>query len=203
MDRDAEAELAQLYEEQYVSILRKCLSTVDEKKRHLPLVEDCVQEAFAKAVECYDEIRDYENPAGWIAAVTIHRLNNELAKERRHIRIAPPLSPEELEFVAAPEGIDDFLHQADTREKLYKIYAAQSPDDKRIFEAYFCEDKSAAEISRDMGKTIETILSCIKRIRNKARKIRDAMFMIIRRILWSAVFQDMSTDSPMITLKVP
>ena len=166
MDRDAEAELAQLYEKQYTSILQKCLSIVEGKQQHLPLAEDCVQEAFAKAVEHYDEIRGYENPAGWIVTVAVHRLNNELAKERRHMRIAPPLTPEKLDTVAAPEGIEDFLDRMETRKKLYKVYAAQTPEDRRILDAYFCEEKSAPEISRDTGKTVESIRSRIKQIRN-------------------------------------
>lgn len=183
MDRDAERILAHLYEEQYGSILRKCMSIIDRKPQHLPMVEDCIQEAFVKAIECYDEIKDYENPAGWIVIVAINHINNELAKERRHARIAPAIDPEKLERIADPEGIDSILNRLDIREKLYMLYEAESPEDQRIFDAYFCENKSASEISKDTGKTEDSIRSRIKRIKKKAREKWNNPFLIIRFIL--------------------
>lgn len=42
--------LEQLYEEHYDSVFRLCASIVRNDRRLYPLIEDCVQDAFVKAI---------------------------------------------------------------------------------------------------------------------------------------------------------
>lgn len=179
MDDDAELWIADLYEKCYHSIWRVCMAAAEGKFQRIPLVEDCVQEAFAQAILHYDEIKNYNNPAGWIAKVAMGRLRNELAKERRHARLAPPVDTEALDRVAGFNGINEFLRHEEIQDQIRRIYERLSPEDQQIFFEYFSNSKPAQEISNNTGKTIEAIRSRIKRIRALARNIKDNLSILL------------------------
>lgn len=150
--------LEQLFEEHYDSVFRLCASIVRNDSKLYPLIEDCVQDAFIKAINHYDEFRDYKNPMGWICVAAANRLKSELRKENRRRKTVVPLAFDECDSTALfHNDIEDMLHKEEVIQKLSAIHEMLTDHEKAIFEEYFINEKPMQKVSEDTGFSMNSV----------------------------------------------
>ena len=71
-----------LYQKYYDAVFRWCFQEVHFQACYIPLIEDCIHDAFRKAIVCYEEYKDYMNPMGWIAKAARNCFLSELRKQK-------------------------------------------------------------------------------------------------------------------------
>lgn len=167
-------QLAILYQHYYDTIFMYCSSYVDYNGRYRVLIEDCIHEAFLKAIDKADDFAASKNPAGWLAKAAFNRFRSELRKQR--YRDKRHLSPENLEIAVDEDAkiesvLDRWASQTETKSKLKKISSVLTPIEKEIFDAYFVAGLSAEETAAKTGYSANSIRSAVARIRKRAKKI--------------------------------
>lgn len=174
--------LEELYVKYYDSALRMCFAMVEYDHCRYPLVEDCVQDAFFKAITHYDEFKNYKNPMGWICIAAANCLKSELRKENRRRKTVVPLAFDECESTAFfRNDIEDMLHEEDVIQKLSAIYEMLTEHEKVIFEEYFINGKQMQKVSEDTGFSLNSVRSAVNRIRKRARSIKNlSIFFVLR-----------------------
>lgn len=174
MDTDRNQRLMQLFEQNYPAIYRRCYWVAGFHPQYHPLIEDCIQDAFLKAVSHYEDYKDYENPAGWIAITACNKLKSELRREKRKRMIFAAVSPDQLERTAISDNhIDLFWDHQEIIDRLIQIYEMLTDKEKLIFHEYFLERKKMREVAEEQGIEIGSVRSAIKRIRTRAKSTRN------------------------------
>lgn len=172
--------LEQLYKEHYDSVFRLCASITRNDRRLHPLIEDCVQEAFIKAIIHYDEFKDYNNPVGWICVVAINRLKSELRKESNRQKTVFLLPLRECESTAfSHDNVEQMIRQEAILQKLLDIYNMLTEHEKLVFEEYFINGKKMQKVADDTGLSINSVRSAINRIRKRARSAKNLNIIFI------------------------
>ena len=122
-----------IYKDYYSTIYRTCFVYTGYDYQLIPLIEDCVQDAFVQAIVHYQEFKDYKNPPGWIALVAINRLKNELGKQKRHTRILDSYKPDEL--IASDHRLtpEDHINDYELKTRIIKFYKSLSDGNVRKF----------------------------------------------------------------------
>lgn len=171
-----------LYIQHYNSVFHLCASIIGYDHQFYPLVEDCVQEAFVKALIHYKEFSNYRNPMGWIALAATNRIKSELRKESNHRKFFSSSTHDlDKNTNVSDECIDHALNQEFVVEQLTKIYQQLTEHEKKIFYAYFIDEKRMKEIIADTGYSMNSVRSAINRIRGRARSIKNlVLFLIIK-----------------------
>lgn len=165
--------LNQLFEQHYQDIYKRCLWVVGFDPKYHHLIEDCIQEAFTKATDRYNDYKDYENPVGWIVRTACNTLRSELRRELKQRRTFLELPPDQLEMAAAePAAADSLFDRQEMIRQLTLIYHLLTEREKLIFHEFFIERKHMREIAQDNDLGLGAVRSGIKRIRRRARATR-------------------------------
>ncbi len=120
-------------------------------RRHL--AEDAVAEAFARAIERANEIRD---PLAWIYRTAFRIASRELQQERR----GPPTSPDPV------PGIDP----ADVQDVLSALWTL-SPNQRAAMVLHDQEGFTAPEVGRLIGICAATVRVHLFRARRRLRQV--------------------------------
>ena len=120
-------------------------------RRHL--AEDAVAEAFARAIERRNEIRD---PLAWIYRTAFRIASRELQQERR----GPPPSPDPV------PGIDP----ADVQDVLSALWTL-SPNQRAAVVLHDQEGFTAPEVGRLIGISAATVRVHLFRARRRLREV--------------------------------
>lgn len=185
MDEAHNAHLDRLYQEHYKTIFRYCAAYVKNAPQYQQLIEDCVQDAFVKAVIHYDEFKNYKNPAGWIAITDRNQLRDALQKKSNQTRLVASytdITNEETAFSHTP--IDNAIKREEIILCLSNIYSDLTDIEKTVFREYFIEDKSMHATAESSGLSLNSVRSGINRIRKRARKHRNLFLLILIRCIF-------------------
>jgi len=110
--------------------------------RHPERAEDAVQEAFARALERWDRIRDHENPRAWVIRVALNY-------HRTGWRIWQREAPEPLEVAVEDElPIDPWLLRA-----VWRLPMRQ----RQVVALRFLSDLSAEQTAEALGITVGAV----------------------------------------------
>ena len=170
-----------LYDKYYDSIFERCFYYVNRKPIYFELVEDCVQDAFVKAIEHYDEFKDYRNPAGWIANAAYNNLRSNLKKLRRRARVTSSLSSFNVEAVTfSINSLDTEIERRETIEMIVKIFDMLTEHEKTVFFPYFVDNLSIKSTADETGLSENSVRAAVNRIRKRARSanIQNFLFLI-------------------------
>ena len=96
MNEECNRLLDELFDQYYESVFYLCLTVAEFDPGAYQLIEDSIQDAFAKAIICYEVYKDYKNPMGWIARVATNKLRTALGKQKRRAKVTPLCDPEKL-----------------------------------------------------------------------------------------------------------
>lgn len=174
MSDDKNRLLAELYEKHYDSVFRLCFQQVGFQERFIPLIEDCIHEAFGKAIVHYEDYRHYLNPMGWIADTARNCLLSELRKERNRssqVSLVKMAMEQDISNDIRLTDIERWFDQEECKEKLCEIQNLLTEQERIIYDAYFEKDLTRAETVEQTGLSGSIVKSTVSRIRKKARRL--------------------------------
>lgn len=79
--------VTELFEKYHDQLKRYCMRYVRYNARYYPLVDDCIQEAFYKAVLHQNDVMQSPNPYGWLAKCCENYLKSKYRQEKRRAEI--------------------------------------------------------------------------------------------------------------------
>ena len=178
MQEEQSRQLQLLYEQYYDTIFRYCQVIVHYQPQYNPLIEDCVQDAFIKAIEHPEKFRASLNPAGWLAKAASNKLRSNLAREDRRTKILPFIKRELQESVDLFHTEYDLLLDKEIiQEKLLHIYDLLTEREKLVFHAVFLEGKSIKSPATSTGLSVNSVRTAVFRIRKRA--LSENIFLIL------------------------
>ena len=145
-----ERDIERLYRESAPQLWRSIYGFAGGR-RHL--AEDAVAEAFARAIERRNEIRD---PLAWIYRTAFRIASRELQQERR----SPPPSPDPV------PGIDP----VDVQDVLSALWTL-SPNQRAAVVLHDQEGFTAPEVGRLIGISVATVRVHLFRARRRLREV--------------------------------
>ncbi len=118
--------------------------------------EDVAQEAYLRALEEWEEVRNHPNPTGWL----MQTAKNILIGFHRHT-YSRKYSFDELEELVYEEPAFDMLVMEDLFENIY------SPKERALAQKYFVEGNTIEEMAEEMGVSEGAFRSRMYRIKKK------------------------------------
>ncbi|MDO5378405.1 MAG: sigma-70 family RNA polymerase sigma factor [Clostridia bacterium] len=150
-------------------------------------VEDCVSEAFLTAWEKADKVKRSENPYLWLLGTVYKKLDNLRTKSStKTSQRAVPLEAEQAIKVCDPDAerrMEAWYTENELKDVLKRLTDLLSQKECEVYNDYFVREKRAKEISREQGMTLGAVRAAIRRIREKAERIRNQNLLVI----WLAV----------------
>ncbi len=137
--------------------------------------EDCVQNAYVALVENLKngiEIRNYKS---WLYAVALNyknRIIKEKEKQNEYIFMSNKEKDEALTNAVfyEPDYVEDIVSDKMIAERALRILSSLSKDEKRLYIAYYIEDKKLAEIAEEFGISNSAIRKRHSLLRKKIYK---------------------------------
>lgn len=134
------------------------------------LAEDIAEEAFVKAYESLDELRDKAKFPAWLRAIARNLAMSEL--KRRNLLV--PLDPDTL------AGMEDVFSGLDVRvedgsweerfARLEKCFGELPEKLRAACSRHYMDDMKVAEIAGELSVSVQTVLKRLERAREAIRK---------------------------------
>jgi RNA polymerase sigma-70 factor (ECF subfamily) len=144
------AEFVVWYEQEYVQVVRTLALAIGD----LDLAEECVAEAFARALARWRTVGAMKAPTGWVYTVAMNVARDSFRKGRAEHRWADSASLDRP--VSAPEEPADVLWHA---------VAALAPQMRTAVALRYIADLPESEIARVMGIARGTVAATLHRAR--------------------------------------
>lgn len=162
--------LADLYEKYYDSVFHVCYQQVGYQARLIPLVEDCIHDAFMAALQYYDTYKDFDNPMGWVATTAKNRIKSEWRKQKfREMPVQLEKLAMEQENMLATD-VDRWLNREEASRNLEIILKLLTDRERMVYDAYFEQNLSLKETVELTGLSANAVRSAIDRIRHRAKR---------------------------------
>ena len=150
--RTAHAEFELWYDQEYVRVVRTLALAIGD----LDLAEECVAEAFARALARWRSVGSMEARTGWVYTVAMNVARDSFRKGRAERRWADSVSLDRP--VPAPEEPADVLWHA---------VAALAPQMRAAVALRYIADLPEGEIARVMGIARGTVAATLHRARTQ------------------------------------
>ena len=139
------------FEELYAATFQSLTIQVYAYTRDLAGAQDVVQEAFCRALDRWDKIAGYDDPAAWVRRVA---WNLATSRWRRSRTAALFIRRHRPEHAAEPSP---------DRVALARALAALRPDHRRAVILHYLADLPVSEIARQEGVADNTVKSWLHR----------------------------------------
>ena len=150
-------------------------------RRRIPAeidAEDLLQDVFYELIEAYRLMRPVAHAGAWMMKVARNRITDLFRRGRREALEESERILEDL--LPSPEAGPDALYAR--RVLLDEIEAALGelpPSQREVFLAHEIDGRSFAEISRETGVGVNTLLSrkhyAVERLRQRLRRVYDEL----------------------------
>lgn len=150
---------AELVERYQVGLVIYCERLVGDRSE----AEDTAQKAFIKA---YEKLPTFESKKGRFSTWLYRIAYNEAVDYLRKAKHTTTGDVEELEPI-----IPDILQEELLREVRQAVLALVPPEHRRAVEAYYWEGKSYQAIADEMGASINTVKSWLRRAKIQLRGV--------------------------------
>ncbi len=166
--------ICELYNKYYALLKNYCISLFHYDPSLTALAEDCVQDAFYKALTHPEDILKAPNPCAWLVKCC---KNNCYAVLRRKVLVrrllGKPIPLEEnTEIQDVTDSLIRWLCQYQAMEQLKELQASLTPLEKSVFDSYYLNNMSVAETAEYNGIAFYSVKGALDRIRSKAKKIK-------------------------------
>ena len=177
--------MLELHRQYETALVKACWRHVHYDPLYLELAEDCVQETFLLLFERYDQLANHPCMGRWLLLTCMHKLDNALYK--RHVREKrAAFSMNEYPELSLPErqsNIDRWLDADYAQECIQRVRETLTEKESTVFEDYFLEGLTAAEIAYKRSVTEGSVKSILRKIRKKARREQLDAFLLALGIL--------------------
>ena len=165
----------------YTPLKRYCMKLVSYNSRYTVIAEDCVQEAFYRAVCHAEDFASSQNQYGWLAACCSHYMLSYIRKaKRREEIIGKPVSLEAYGDV--PDLMDNVLAwiaHTECMETVEEFMAELSPLEQKVFRTYYEKGLSLKDTAQQAGLSVTSVRGTLDRIRVKGRHFHPMMLLFI------------------------
>ena len=152
--------IAALYQENYPQLLHYAENSLHD----IDWAQDVVHDVFYEALDQAGKLSVHENPRGWLMRTLQNKITDNNRMYLRYIRRFLSLDPEVLEETAASEP--DMLADSVT-EILRKIKEALDDAEFYLLRQLVLEQRSHAEVARELGISVGACQKRLERIRKK------------------------------------
>lgn len=170
---DQECLICELYNKYYGLLKNYCISLFHYDPSLITLAEDCVQDAFYKALTHPEDIMKAPNPCAWLVKCCKNNCYDVLRRKmlvRR--RLGKLISLEENPNIPdVTDSLIRWLCQYQALEQLEELQACLTPLEKAVFGDYYVNDMSVFETAEHNGIAYYSVKGSLDRIRNKARNM--------------------------------
>lgn len=137
-----------------------------------PLAQECVQDAYLRAVKCVDGLMAHENPVGWLKVVLKHLLLSRVgsAKHQREELCGDVSAHAAAHTQSAMDVLALWETHQQVEEVLQVAHAVLTIEEQRTLESHFFGGLTTAETALLESVPESTIRGRISRIRRKLRK---------------------------------
>lgn len=123
--------------------------------------EDAVQDAFVQALRHWDRIHTYDDPAGWVRRVALHRLANRRRWVARRDRAVERLGNESVTL----SSLGDTGELVDLRDALGELPRRE----RLVVVLHHVVDLQVAEVADELDLPEGTVKSILTRTRSRLR----------------------------------
>ena len=173
--------IEEMYVKYYSSLKRHCIKLVSYNPRFVSIAEDCVQEAFYRAVCHADDFASSPNQYGWLATCCTHYMLSHIRKAKKREKIIGKSVSLEA-YGDVPDLMDNVLAwiaHTDYQETIEEFMATLSPLEQKIFRAYYEKGLSLKDTAQQSKLSITSVRGTLDRIRAKGRHFRLMIFPFI------------------------
>ncbi len=183
---EIEMTMNELFIRNHDALKSYCVRLIHYDPRYMPLVDDCIQEAFLKAFHNFESIRSSPNPFGWLAVCCQHYIRSEFRKQKRRSEIMGiPVSLETSEEASDPmDSVLRWLNRMDAKEVLDAITAQLSPAEKKVFRDHFELGHTMNETAERCDMSANAVRSAVERIKKKAIKSKISVIFFIGQCIF-------------------
>lgn len=144
-----------------------------------------MQEAFLLLFQRYDQLASHPAIGRWLLLTSLHKLDNALYKQRvRDKRTAFSMDEwPELPVQERQSNIERWLGADYAADCVRRIRETLTQKEDGVFDDYFLEGLTAAEIADKRATTVGGVKSALRKIRQKARAQRLDAFLFALGIL--------------------
>lgn len=164
-----------LHREYFDKLVLWCINYVNNDPDLRPHAEDWVQEAFYRAVKDRKKFIPHQNKYGWFLSTCKHIADNAMQRKgvrNRHtaIHLDAPDAPPVADTISK---IDTWIDREASRAIINRVLSTLTPAELEVYQDVFVGEEKAEDVAERMGKPLSAIKATIRRIRKKARKIRE------------------------------
>ena len=173
--------IEEMYIKYYTPLKRYCIKLVSYNSRYTAIAEDCVQEAFYRAVCQAEDFASSPNQYGWLATCCSHYMLSHIrqVKKREEI-IGKSVSLEAYGDV--PDLMDNVLAwiaRTEYRETVEEFMEKLSPLEQKVFHVYYEKRLSLKETAQQTKLSATSVRGTLDRIRTKGRHFYPMIFLFI------------------------
>lgn len=180
MDASREKFLEALFMLHFQALLKHGFPLIGHDKRFIDVVEDCVQESFIAANECYEQLKTHPNVAGWLRITLEHRIRQRMKKERRIAN--RNRAWDDASFKADVSDEDEFagfLHNEECKQLVEQALSELKEKERDLVVQYYFKGKSVREISILHHTSQSVIKVQLHRIRKKIKRILENFVFLL------------------------
>ncbi len=168
------------YQQYYGFLWNLCRKKVAGDPNYLDLVNTCIQDTFLLAYQSYDSVVHHENIRAGLTRTSLNRLLPYAKLQRKQMEhVAFSLDDSQKGKTAEPlkYSISEAAESNEAIGFINEFLPQLSEQERFIFNSYFLEKLPLADIAAMRGCSIGTIKSTINRIRKKAKKMKNFLWM--------------------------
>lgn len=172
----------QLYSKYYRELYRYSFSLLDYKQCYAQDAEDCVQDAFEKALRHLSQLEKHPQPLLYLKKVCYHIAITRRRNIRNRSRILgyPVTLDEQNDVMDVKDVTMDWLIRQENRAARACLTEQLTESEKKVYHAYFEKELSIRQTAENCGISHGAARGCIQRIRAKAEKMKNFwIFMLI------------------------
>lgn len=179
--------IEEMYTKYYISLKRHCIKLVSYNPQFVSIAEDCVQEAFYRAICHAEDFESSPNQYGWLATCCSHYMLSHIrqAKKREKI-IGKSVSLDEYGDI--PDLMDNILAwiaHIEYQETVAEFIATLSPLEQKVFRAYYEKGLSLKDTAQRAKLSTTSVRGTLDRIRTKGRHFRIMIFLYMGQCIWA------------------
>jgi RNA polymerase sigma factor, sigma-70 family len=173
--------IEEMYIKYYATLKRYCIRLVSYNPRYTAIADDCVQEAFYRAIRNSKDFTSSKNQYGWLATCCLHYMLSHIRQgRRREAIIGKPVSLEAYGDV--PDLMDNVLAwitRTEQRDTIAEFIAELTPLEQKVFHVYYEKGQSLKDTAQQAEITSTSARGALDRIRAKGRHFHLAVILFI------------------------
>lgn len=164
-----------LHQEYFDKLVMWCICYVNNDPDLRHHAEDWVQEAFYRAIKDRRKFIPHPNKYGWFVCTCKHIADNAMQRKgvrnrRTAFHIDAPDAPSVADTLSR---LDAWLDKEESDDIIVRVLSTLTPMQHEIFQEVIVAEEKAEVVANRKGKPLSAIKGIIRKIRKKARKIRD------------------------------